>query len=133
MAAFVFDTNVYVSGILFDGPPRRCLEVAIEGKISLCASRAILDEIESVLLRPKFAIEAERVRLIVSEIEAMAKLVHPSRRVTGACRDEKDHIILECALAAKAAIVTGDDDLLSMGSYRGAAILSCRDFLAGLE
>jgi predicted nucleic acid-binding protein len=52
-----------------------------------------------------------------------ATLVQPGRRVTGVLQDTDDHIILECALEAKAdAIVTADRGLLRLNDFEGIAI-----------
>ncbi len=49
-----------------------------------------------------------------------------------ACRDPKDDKILELAVSGKASVVlSGDNDLLSMGSFRGIPILRAAQFLAG--
>jgi len=46
------------------------------------------------------------------------------------CRDPKDNMFLECAAIAKAdAIVAGDKDLLVLGSYAGARILTPLEYL----
>jgi uncharacterized protein len=49
------------------------------------------------------------------------------------CRDETDDVVLATAVAAEAdAIVTGDQDLLVLGSYEGIDIVSPRSFLERL-
>jgi predicted nucleic acid-binding protein len=55
-------------------------------------------------------------------LEETAKTEDPARRnirVSGVCRDEPDHAILEAALACQAEfIVTGDRDLLGLVEFR---------------
>jgi putative PIN family toxin of toxin-antitoxin system len=51
----VADTNTVVSGLLWQGNPRRVLEAARAGTLQLYPSAALLAEIEEVLQRPKFA------------------------------------------------------------------------------
>ena len=47
------------------------------------------------------------------------------------CRDPKDNKYLELALSGQAeCIVTGDDDLLVLNSWRGIEILTVQEFLA---
>ncbi len=47
------------------------------------------------------------------------------------CRDPKDNKYLELALSGQAeCIVTGDDDLLVLNSFRGIEILTVQEFLA---
>ena len=50
--------------------------------------------------------------------------------ITGICRDPNDDFILECAVTGNAdLIVTGDKDLLALGSFEGVAILTPREYL----
>jgi len=45
------------------------------------------------------------------------------------CKDEADNRVLECALDGKAAYsVTGDNDLLSLKSFKGIKIVKVSDF-----
>lgn len=44
----VLDTNVFVSGIFFSGPPSRILEAWRDGKIELAISPDILSEYQRV-------------------------------------------------------------------------------------
>lgn len=133
MQKAVFDTNVFISGIFFRGYPRKCIQLAVEGNILLYISQEILEELSNVLVRKKFGVEPFRVKSIVNEIESIASLVRPLDRVITACRDQKDHIILECALHSNSGIiVTGDADLLSLHEFRGIQIVTCRDFIEGI-
>jgi uncharacterized protein len=51
--------------------------------------------------------------------------------VQGVCRDPDDDMVLECAVNAEAQfIVTGDNDILALGSFRGIRIVTPRTFLA---
>jgi predicted nucleic acid-binding protein len=53
--------------------------------------------------------------------------------VPASLRDPDDVHVLACAVAAAAdAIVTGDDDLLSMKSFEGIPIMKARDALLKL-
>ena len=54
----------------------------------------------------------------------------PRRRLRGVWRDPEDDKFLECALAGRAKfLLTGDQDLRSLGPYRGIAILTAREYL----
>jgi predicted nucleic acid-binding protein len=47
------------------------------------------------------------------------------------CRDPNDDMVLECAdLAGAQAIVAGDKDLLTLGSYKQIRILTPLEYLA---
>jgi len=46
------------------------------------------------------------------------------------CRDPKDNMFLELAVSGNAfCIVTGDDDLLALRSFRGVKIMTPRQFV----
>lgn len=55
----VLDTNVVVSGLIWDGPPKRLLDLAVRGDIALFSSTVLLDELAGVLERRKFRRVAE--------------------------------------------------------------------------
>jgi predicted nucleic acid-binding protein len=44
----ILDTNVFVSGVFFSGPPYRILEAWRGGKLQLVASQEILEEYQRV-------------------------------------------------------------------------------------
>jgi predicted nucleic acid-binding protein len=50
------------------------------------------------------------------------------------CRDPDDDYLLGCAEAGAADyLVTGDEDLLAVGRFRGLAIVTAREFLSILS
>ena len=52
----MLDTNVVVAGLLWNGPPRRLIEWAIEGEaVELFSSPVLLDELAHTLGYAKFA------------------------------------------------------------------------------
>jgi hypothetical protein len=51
----VADTNTALSGLLWQGPPRRLIDLARERALTLCTSTALLAELAEVIGRPKFA------------------------------------------------------------------------------
>ena len=53
-----------------------------------------------------------------------------ARRCLRVVDDEPDNRILECAIAGRAdAIVTGDRDLLALGTHRNVKIITLREYL----
>lgn len=125
----VADTNVVVSAFLWGGTPRRLLDAADKRTIELYTSRALIAELEEVLLRTKFAERLRRTRFspafLLSRYTQLATLIAPAQTNTPDLRDRDDEAVLACALAARAElIVSGDDDLRTLGSYRGIAIVS---------
>lgn len=124
----LLDTNVLVSAILFGGVPRSLLERGIRGELEVVTSPTLMDELEELLDR-KFGFPAEAARQVRAELELLAEVVRP-RVVPRVLRDPDDDEVLAAALTGDAdVIVTGDTDLLELGSHRGVQILTPRDFL----
>lgn len=125
----VFDTNIFISAIIFGGNPRRCLELARNGEVELFSSRAILLELAEKL-REKFLWDETEIREVIEGLLIFGRVVSPEKKVKKA-KDEDDNQILECALEAKADfIVSGDKKhLLSLEKFEGIPIISARQFL----
>ncbi len=126
----VLDTNVLVSAILFGGPPRNVLDLAISGTIHCSLSPPILDELRDVLCRAKFGFSLEQSLRVIEELHAACDVVDPGDRVRVLTSDPDDNMILECAVSANAAfIVSGDRHLLDLGQYKGIVIVNPAEYL----
>jgi len=77
MTGAVFDSNSFISAILFGGRPRRLLDLAIRGKLRFFICPAIVSEIEEVLTGKKFGFAPEVVRSIIEEIGNITTMVVP--------------------------------------------------------
>lgn len=122
------DTNVLVSATVFGGAPRAVLALAIEGTARLVVSRVLMDEYERVL-HAKFGFSARAARETRNEVESMSDLIDPDP-VPATSRVHDDDNVLAAAVAGMCdAIVSGDDDLLALGSFRGIRIVTPREFL----
>ena len=123
------DTNIYISGLIFAGPPRRFIQEAQAGRFRLAISDALLEELTRIL-RAKFAWSNEEIREAVTLLSACTVRVQPGERLDIVDADPDDNRVLECAVAAGSRfIVTGDGDLLRLGAYTGIRILKVADFL----
>lgn len=121
MLRVVFDSNVYISALLFDGPPRQILEFSIKRKVVLIASDAIITEAAGKL-RDKFSWPEHRIEQFVRATGRLAELHNPKKRLS-VVSDEADNRILECATAGEAnLIITGDKHLLRLKSYENIPI-----------
>ena len=126
----VCDTNVLISGVLFGGPPRNILLLAIEGIVNNYISPAMASEFRDVISRKKFGLKPAQVEAICLQIEDTFEKVFPQKRIKIVKADPDDNAILECAYAAKADyIVSGDNHLLELGKFMKTPILSPADFL----
>ena len=121
MIRALFDTNVFLSAIVFGGNPERVFLLARERRIQLLVSPAILMEM-AFILKEKFG-----------WIGRAAELIKPSTTVS-VLKDDGDNRILECAVEGHAdVIVSGDHHLLDLKEYQGLAILRPTEFLDQYE
>lgn len=126
----VLDTNVLVSGLL-GGTATEVIRRWRAGDFNLILSAEILTEYEMVLHRPKFKLPPWVVEELLDYIREQSVWVTPGRRMSGIARDPTDDKFLEAAVAGKASLlVSGDDDLLSLGEFEGVRIITLRELLS---
>jgi uncharacterized protein len=124
----VIDTNLYLSGLFFKGTPGQLLALAFSGELRPIISPALVDELREKLLG-RFRQPQEIADEIIQQLLDESMFVTPDQNLS-VCRDPDDDRILECAVEGQADfILTGDKDLLSIGSYEGIPILTVRQFL----
>lgn len=125
-----FDTNVLVSAVLLPGSvASTAFTKALESGF-LVVSSALMQEYETVLMRPKFDryVSPKSRNAFLQALQGSVEWLDPVSRITD-CRDSKDNMILELALDAHVnAIITGDRDLLILHPYHGIPIISPADF-----
>ena len=135
MIRAVLDTNQYVSmAITAGGTADRLLATWRDGRFILLLSPPILEEIARVLRYPRLR---RLIRLTAAELDRLmesllldAELTPGALAVHVITRDLSDNIFLACAIEGHADyIVSGDDDLLALGSYQGISIVTAREFL----
>ena len=126
----VIDTNVFVSGLNFQGRPRELLELAWQGEIQVYISPFILREIEETLTQD-FDWTRDQIKHTTEKIKAKTILVHPKLTLSVIKTKNDDNRILECAVEAKASyLISGDKKhLLPLKEYQGIKILSPTEFL----
>ncbi len=129
----VADTNIFISALLWGGTPGRVMQAFITGDTILLLSTDILNELERKLKNDKFAPRMLKRNLTpeqaISDVREIAKLVTPVDVPDDAVRDPKDRIILACAVGGNAdPIISGDQDLTTLGMYSGIPILTPAQF-----
>ena len=136
----VLDTNVVVAGLLWNGPPRRLIELAIEGEaVELFSSPVLLDELARTLSYAKFAARIDRfgttVDALVAQYTALVSLIIPATVPRVVVNDADDDHVIAAAVAARAElIVTGDrKHLLPIGTHQGIAIVTAREVVDRLD
>ncbi|HEY5998259.1 MAG TPA: putative toxin-antitoxin system toxin component, PIN family [bacterium] len=121
----VFDANVLVAAFAARGLCADLFEACLSTHECVAAPR-ILAETEDALRR-KVRLPAPRATAIRRFLEEHLRVVTPAAVERDACRDPDDLPVLGAALAAGAdCIVSGDRDLLELGSFRGIPILAPR-------
>ena len=123
----VLDTNVifaaYASRGLSHLILRRCLE-----KHEIMTSAHILRELKTAFSR-KLKMPPEKISLNLEFLEKACYFGDCSDVDPSACRDPEDLSVLGLAQSSKADIIlSGDQDLLSIGSFKGILIWSPRQF-----
>jgi uncharacterized protein len=128
----VLDTSILISAALSaSGKPAATLD-HILGNAVLILSAEAFHELTRKVLEPKFDkyFHGNDRPDLLTRIAAGAEWTEIAERVT-VCRDSKDDMILETALAGRAdCIVTGDKDLLVLDPFRTIRIVSAATFLA---
>lgn len=130
----VIDTNIWVSGLLWQGDAWKLLTLAEEGRLEICIAYPMLLEFEEVLaydrLQSRLAQLQETPAQLAAYALSISSLFNVSRSgppIVNA--DPDDDIFLLCAVAAEASfVVTNDKHLLALGSYEGIPIVKIEDF-----
>ena len=126
----VLDTNVFISGVFFKGPPYQILKAWRDGNIQLLISDAILEEyrrVGEVLANnfPKVDI-GPILELLVLNTEH----VSPKELLKPVCEDPDDDKFFACAIAGKSKlIISGDKHLLKVSGHKGIKVLRPRKFV----
>ena len=130
----VLDTNVFVSGLNFEGKESRVLILFYRGEIEVYLSIFILEELKRILKR-KFRWEEGQIKRTLNKIKNSAVVVHPKSKVSVIKEKDSNNRILECALEVKADyIISGDTKHLQpLKEFQGIPILSPAQFLATIS
>ena len=126
----VLDTNVFVSGVFFSGPPFQILQAWRDGKIQLVISPEILDEyrrVGEILAEEHPVIDPEPMLEFVVQNAVVFSAPPLPKRV---CDNPDDDKFLDCALASGSnLVVRGDRHLLKVSGYQNIETLKPCDFL----
>lgn len=127
----VLDSNIFVSGIVWAGNPARVLDLWMKGEFHLLISPKVLIEIIEVLTR--FQISFQIVSQLQILIETHAIKIIPKTSITSS-RDMKDNKYLNLSVDGHANyLVSGDKDLLELGSVGPTSIITAKNFLELME
>lgn len=140
MIRAVLDANVFASAFIqSQGPSGRIVRLFADTRaFELVITQPILDEVERCLFYPRVR---KRIRLSDAELRQalvalalLADVVTAEIELDVVVQDAEDNKIIAAAVEGRAAyIVTGDTDLLTLGSYEGVRIVPPAEFLRILE
>jgi uncharacterized protein len=128
----VLDTNVLLAAIATHGLCQALVTLVFRDHVVIL-SEHILGEVAKHY-RGKFKATKRQADATVAMLRANGEIVEPVTVPLGTVRDKDDLPVLGTAVAGSAAVlVTGDQELLVLGLFRGVAILSPRDFYERLR
>ena len=126
----IVDTNVFISGVFFTGPPHQILDAWRRGRVQIVVTPEILTEYHDtgteltahfpdVELEPWLELLA--VKSILIEAQPLEEQV---------CTDPDDDKFLASALAGRVSIiVSGDKALLRASGFKRLKVLTPRSFV----
>lgn len=132
MHKVVLDSNIFVSFLISHRPPiSTILDLWVSGELTVCYSMEILEELEAALDYPKIRklVSGSEIESLIDAIKILGILIIPTKTV-GICRDKKDNKFLEvCSESVSEFLISGDDDLLSLGEFEDTKIVSPSEYL----
>jgi putative PIN family toxin of toxin-antitoxin system len=126
----VLDTNVFVSGAFFRGPPYEILKAWREGRIQILMSAEIFEEYQRVGEHLSNDFPGVDIGAFLELLGINTEFVSPEKLQNPVCDDPDDDKFLACAIAGKSKVViSGDKHLLKVSGYKGIKVLRPREFV----
>lgn len=134
MLKVCIDTNIWISGVLFRGPPAVIVTAALNKKFDLILSQVILEEVERNLLK-KFHFSQKNTRRLIHRMLESSDLFEPRGEVRVVPNNHTDNLVIETAILGRARyLVTGDKEhLLPLGAHKMVKIVDAASFVAILK
>ena len=131
----VLDTNVWLSGVFWQGEAYKLINTLQKNKIEIVVAKEILLEIIKVLNREARFQRFMQNRMVSVEellktIVYIGRLITPKIKLDIIKEDPPDNRILEVGVSAKADyIISYDNHLLKLKEYSGVRIVKPKEFL----
>ena len=126
----ILDTNVFVSGVFFAGPPYRIPEAWRDGKLQRVVSQEILEEYQRVGETLAEQFPGINLQPIIDLVTMNAE-IFPNQVLPGpVCEDPDDDKFIACAFASRCkVVVSGDRHLLKVSGFGGIKVMRPRQFI----
>ena len=124
MPKVILDTNVLIGVLLASRNCRAIRDAFLEGLFDVVISEALLAELLETIRKPRLAklFKPEDARKLLELLQTDAEWVVTKTKLS-VSRDPDDNVVLECAVDGQVdVIVTGDDDLLCLESFRSVSM-----------
>jgi putative PIN family toxin of toxin-antitoxin system len=119
----VIGPNVWISALLSpSGAPAQVLRAVLAGEVIAVVSPHLVEELSSVLARPKFRrwVSLSDAEEFASAIAARAEVHADAARPPRITRDPDDDYLVALSVISGAQLVTGDADLLDADLHPSA-------------
>jgi uncharacterized protein len=126
----VLDTNVFISGIFFGGPPSQILKSWRQSKLIIVLTQQILEEYQRVgeVLSEKYP--SINIEPIIELFTIFGEFIETKGIIETICEDPDDNKFIECAIASQSKlIISGDKHLLTISGYKDIEVLKPRQFI----
>jgi putative PIN family toxin of toxin-antitoxin system len=92
-------------------------------------TKELLNEINDVIMRPKFHTDENEINYFINSIEEIANKIVPKRRINDGSRDKTENKYIECGIAAHVDyIISGDIHLLEIEEYENIKIITAKEY-----
>lgn len=131
----VLDTNVWLSGLFWEGEASKIIELAEKKIIIPLVTEEILQEIADVLSKEskfqKFLEEnKQNIEILLKKIISLSEIIEAKTKLNIIEKDPEDNIFLETALDGNARyIVSYDNHLRQIKEFKSIKIISPTEFL----
>ncbi len=126
----ILNTNVFISGIFFSGPPYTILEAWRDGSIQLVISPEIFQEYQRVAEELSAKYEGIEISDILDLLLVKAEVIEAGTLTERVSADADDDKFLACAISSSSQlVVSGDKHLLDISPYRNVTVFKPRQFV----
>lgn len=126
----VLDTNVFISGIFFSGPPTQILRAWKNKRLQIILSQDILIEYQRVAESLTLQYPSIDILPIIELVTVHGQFVDTKNVDITVCEDPDDNKFIECAIASDTKIiVSGDKHLLKIKGFKGIKVHKPREFV----